>query len=134
VRRHPLNRSYARLVTVIGLAVAVAGCQATSATTSAPADGVRIEVATAPGETLAFDPPEVQIGSVVPVTMTFRNRSSVAHNLTFTDGLVVATRTIVEPGWDEVLHIVPPAAGTYTFVCTIHAGMTGKLVVTASTR
>jgi plastocyanin len=118
----------------MGFALAVAGCQATSATSSAPADGIRIAVATAPGETLAFDPPEIEVGSVVPVTMTFRNRSSVAHNLTFTDGLSVATRTIVEPGWDEVLHIVPPAAGTYRFVCTIHAGMTGKLVVTAATR
>ena len=134
MRRHPLTRSYPRLVAVIGLAVLVAGCQATSATTSAPADGIRIAVATAPGETLAFDPPEVQVGSVVPVTMTFRNRSSVAHNLTFTDGLSAATRTIVEPGWDEVVHIVPPAAGTYAFVCTIHPGMTGKLVVTAATR
>jgi plastocyanin len=133
VRRHPLTRSCTRLVAVIGLAVVVAGCQATGATTSAPADGTRIAVATAPGETLAFDPPEVQVGSVMPVTMTFRNRSSVAHNLTFTNGLSAATRTIVEPGWDEVLHIVPPAPGTYTFVCTIHAGMTGRLVVTAGT-
>jgi plastocyanin len=129
-----VTRSYCRLVAAIGLAVVIAGCQATSATTSAPADGVRIAVATAPGQTLAFDPPEIQVGSVVPVTMTFRNRSSVAHNLTFTNGLSVATRTIVEPGWDEVLHIVPPAAGTYPFVCTIHAGMTGKLVVTAAPR
>jgi plastocyanin len=134
VRRYPLSRSLPRLATVIGLAAVLVGCQATSATTSGPPDAVRIAVATAPGETLAFDPVEVEIGSVVPVTMTFRNRSSVAHNLTFTDGLSVATRTIVEPGWDEVLHIIPPAAGTYPFVCTIHAGMTGKLVVTAATR
>ncbi len=134
MRRHPLSRPLPRLATVIGLAAALVGCQATSATTSAPPDGVRIAVATAPGETLAFDPVQVEIGSVAPVTMTFRNRSSVAHNLTFTDGLSVATRTIVEPGWDEVLHIIPPAAGTYPFVCTIHAGMTGKLVVTATTR
>jgi plastocyanin len=134
VRRHPLTQSSTRLVTAIGLAAALVGCQATSVTTQAPADGVRIAVATAPGETLSFDPEEVRIGSVVPVTMTFRNRSSVAHNLTFTDGLAVATRTIVEPGVVEVLHIVPSAAGTYPFVCTIHAGMMGKLVVAATTR
>ena len=54
--------------------------------------------------------------------MTFRNGSSVAHNLTFTGGLSVATRTIVEPGAVEVLHLVPPAAGAYPFVCTIHSG------------
>lgn len=134
MRRYPLSRPYTRLATVIGLAAVLLGCQPTSATTAAPPDGVRIAVATAPGETLAFDPVEVEIRSVVPVTMTFRNRSSVAHNLTFTKGLSVATRTIVEPGWDEVLHIVPPAAGTYPFVCTIHAGMTGKLVVIDTSR
>lgn len=134
MRRYPLSRPYTRLATAIGLAAVLVGCQAMSATTSAPPAGVRIAVATAPGETLAFDPVEVEIGSVVPVTMTFRNRSSIAHNLTFTNGLSVATRTIVEPGLDEVLHIVPPTAGTYPFVCTIHAGMTGKLVVTATSR
>ena len=134
MRRHPLTHPFTRLGTAIGLVVALVGCQATSAPTSAPAAGVRVAVATAPGETLAFDPSKVEVDSVVPVTMTFRNDSSVAHNLTFTDGLSVATRTIVEPGVVEELHIVPPAAGTYPFVCTIHAGMTGQLVVTATGR
>lgn len=134
MRRHPLIDISTRLAAAIGLAVALVGCQATSVTTSAPAAGVRVAVATAPGEMLAFDPSEIEVGSVVPVTMTFRNGSSVAHNLTFTDGLAVATRTIVEPGVVEVLHIVPPAAGTYPFVCTIHAEMTGQLVVAAASR
>ena len=134
MRRHPLTQSFARLAIAIGLAVVLVGCQALGATTTSPAGGIRVVVATAPGETLAFDPSEVKIGSVVPVTMTFRNGSSLAHNLTFTDGLSVATRTIVEPGVVEELHIVPPAAGSYPFVCTIHAGMTGTLVVTAASR
>jgi plastocyanin len=132
VRRHPLIHAFARLGTAIGLAVALIGCQAINATTSAPPGGIRVAVATAPGETLAFDPSEIEAGSVVPVTVTFRNASSVAHNLTFTGGLSVATRTIVEPGAVEVLHVVPPGAGTYPFVCTIHAEMTGQLVVAAA--
>ena len=134
MRRHPLTHTSTRLGLAVGLGVALVGCQATSATTTAPAAAVRVAVATAPGETLAFDPSQIEVGSVVPVTVTFRNGSSVAHNLTFTDGLSVATRTIVEPGVVEVLHIVPPAAGTYPFVCTIHAEMTGQLVVAAASR
>jgi plastocyanin len=63
--------------------------------------------------------------------VNFRNVSTVAHNLTFTDGLTAATRTIVDPGVVEQLHIIPPRPGTYPFVCTIHAGMTGQLVVAA---
>lgn len=133
MRRHPLIHTFSRLTVAIGLVVVLVGCQATNATTSAPPGGIRVAVATAPGETLAFDPSEIQVGSVVPVTMTFRNASSVAHNLTFTGGLSIATRTIVEPGAVEVLHVVPPSAGRYPFVCTIHAEMTGQLVVAAAT-
>jgi plastocyanin len=134
VRRHPLIQPLSRHAVAVALGVALLGCQALNATTSAPPAGVRLDVATAPGETLAFDPPEIEVGSVVPVTITFRNASSVAHNLTFTSGLSVATKTIVEPGAVQELHLVPPAAGTYPFVCTIHAEMTGHLVVAAASR
>ena len=132
MRRHPLIHTFARLGAAIGLAVACVGCQATNATTAAPPGAIRVAVATAPGETLAFDPSEIEVKSVAPVTMTFRNASSVAHNVTFTGGLSIATRTIVEPGAVEVLHVDPPSAGTYPFVCTIHAEMTGQLVVAAA--
>jgi plastocyanin len=129
VRRHPLTATVVRLGIAIGLAGILGGCQAMSATSTAPADPVHVTVETAAGETLAFDPAEVQVGSVAPLTVTFRNGSTIAHNLTFTDGLTVATRTIVEPGAVEQLHLVPPRPGTYPFVCTIHAEMTGQLVV-----
>ncbi len=131
MRRHPLIQAFTRVGAAVALGVALLGCQAMNATTSAPPAGIRVAVSTAPGETLAFDPTEIEVGSVVPVALTFRNGSSVAHNLTFTSGLSVATKTIVEPGAVEELHLVPPAAGTYPFVCTIHAEMTGQLVVAA---
>jgi len=135
VRRHTLTDRSPRLTGALGLALALllSACQASDpAAVSAPAVGVRIAVGTAPGETLAFDPAEISVGSVVPVTVTFRNHSSVAHNLTFTDGLSAATRTIVEPGMFDELQLIPPDAGVYTFVCTIHNGMAGRLVVGAS--
>jgi plastocyanin len=134
VRRYPLIHRFSRLAAALSLGVALLGCQAMNATTSGPPAGIRVAVATAPGETLAFDPFEIEVGSVVPVSLTFRNASSVAHNLTFTSGLTIGTRTIVEPGAVQELHFVPPAAGTYPFVCTIHAEMTGQLVVGAASR
>lgn len=132
MRRHPLT-DVIRLV-ALALVLVLAGCQGTVGITQPPAGGVRVAVATAPGETLAFEPAEVEIGSVVPVTITFRNGSTLAHNLTFTDGLSAATRTIVEPGAVEELQLDPPAAGEYPFVCTIHAEMTGRLLVAVTGR
>jgi plastocyanin len=135
VRRHPLTDRSSRIREALGIALVLhlSACQAAGPAPSSPAPGgVRIAVGTAPGETLAFDPAEIGIREVVPVTVTFRNHSSVAHNLVFTDGLSAATRTIVEPGTFEDLHLVPPGAGVYPFVCTIHSEMAGRLVVGGS--
>lgn len=118
-----------------GLVVVVllSACQTAEPTPASPAPAaIHVAVGTAPGETLAFDPAEIAVGSVVPVTMTFRNQSSVAHNLVFTGALSAATRTIVEPGTFDELHLHPPGAGVYPFVCTIHSGMAGRLVVEGS--
>jgi plastocyanin len=42
-----------------------------------------------------------------------------------------ATRTIVDPGASDRLFLPRLPLGTYPFVCTIHDGMTGSLVVKA---
>ena len=88
-----------------------------------------VTITTATGETTAYDPAETAVRAVGPIAITFRNRSSLAHNLVFTAGPTAATRTIVEPGASDELVIPPLATGTYPFVCTIHDGMSGKLVV-----
>ena len=43
--------------------------------------------------------------------------------------MTAATRTIVEPGGSDLLSVVPPGPGAYAFVCTIHEGMAGRLLV-----
>jgi plastocyanin len=88
-----------------------------------------VTITTATGEKTAFDPAEIAVSAAVPIAITFRNRSSLAHNLVFTAGLTAATRTIVEPGTSDEILIAPLAPGSYPFVCTIHDGMSGKLVV-----
>lgn len=135
MRRHPLTDRSSRGLGALGLALGLlfSACQAAGPAPSSPAPGgVRIAVGTAPGETLAFEPAEIAVGEVGPVTVTFRNHSSVAHNLVFTEGLSASTRTIVEPGTFEELHLDPPGVGVYPFVCTIHSEMAGRLVVGGS--
>ena len=85
-------------------------------------------VSTAPGERLAFAPPDVSVPAGTPLRLTFRNASAVAHNLVFTTGVTAGTNAIVDPGMSETLAIGPLANGTYRFVCTIHEEMTGELI------
>lgn len=103
----------------------VAGAGATSAWTAA----VEVTITTAPGDTLAFEPATVTVRTTGSIALTFRNGSRLQHNLVFTDGLIAATRTIVEPGTSDQLLLGPGAPGRYPFVCTIHDGMAGTLII-----
>lgn len=114
----------------------VLGCSfAASATTERPLPAVEVTIASATGETLAFEPTEVDVSTGLPVDgrvgigVVFRNRSSLSHNVTFIGTLTAGTRTIVDPGMTDRIVIYPPAPGAYPFVCTVHDGMAGLLVV-----
>jgi plastocyanin len=87
-----------------------------------------VTIATASGETTAFEPAETVVATTGPISITFRNASSLPHNLTFIR-IPAATRTIVEPGTSDELFLSPLAAGAYPFVCTVHEGMAGILTI-----
>jgi len=129
VRRHPLAGRLSRLLRGILLAPLIVGCAPTGPNVTATPPAVGVTIASAPGETLAFEPAETTVRAAGPVVMTFRNGSSLSHNVVFTAGLTAATRTSVEPGTSDELRLIPPAPGTYPFVCTIHEGMAGTLIV-----
>ena len=86
-------------------------------------------ITSAPGEMLAFEPAEITIRASGPITITFRNGSTLPHNLVFIAGLSGATRTIVEPGSSAEVLLAQSPPGTYPFACTIHDGMGGTLIV-----
>jgi plastocyanin len=111
------------------LAVITAGCGLAGEATHSPPAAVEVTIATAAGDRLAFEPAEVSVPSAGGLTITFHNGSSLAHNLVFTSGIGVASDTIVEPGTEERLSVAPLRPGRYRFVCTIHEGMAGSLVV-----
>ena len=76
---------------------------------------------------LAFVPNTV-LAKVGTVTLTVSNTGQVPHNLEFDTKALGKTATV--NGKTSVpLKVVFTKAGTFTFQCTFHPGMTGKVVV-----
>jgi plastocyanin len=132
VRRHPLTGRAILLLggACVALVVVVGAFSRLSAT---PGGTTNVTIATAPGETLAYERPETTVHADGPITITFRNGSSLSHNLVFTAGLAAATRTIVEPGTSDEIRLSQTGPGTYPFACTIHDEMSGQLIVIGGT-
>jgi plastocyanin len=94
-----------------------------------PAEPLELAVATDTGADLKFDPAAVTVPSGATLVLTFDNRGTVPHNLSFGEPIDAATSTVVSPGASELLEFQAPAPGMYEFVCTLHPGMVGKLTV-----
>jgi len=72
----------------------------------------------------AFTPAAIKVGSGATVTWT--NSDGTNHNVTF-DNSAVAPSGNFATG-NKAL-VMPTAAGTYTYKCTLHGGMTGSVLV-----
>jgi plastocyanin len=111
-------------------ALLLAGCVGTPPPQSeTPPAAIEVTIRTAPGDRLAFEPAEPTVRATGPISLNFQNGSSLPHNMTFTAGVEAGTRTIVRPGTSDQILLAPPPPGAYPFVCTIHDGMAGKLIV-----
>jgi plastocyanin len=131
-------------VGAIALIVVLAACSSPSAPSasgaqpttipSGPANSrtVEISVATDAGGALAFDPSQISVPSGAMVRLTFTNKATVPHNLTFGEPINVATATVVDPGASQTIEFRTPAEGKYAFTCTLHPGMKGVLIVAAA--
>jgi plastocyanin len=102
-----------------------------AATAASPGEAVELTAGTDTDAQLKFDPADLTVKAGADVRVTFENRATVPHNLTFEAPINVATASVVAPGTSEAVEFVAPAAGEYTFVCTLHPGMEGKLIVEA---
>ncbi len=76
---------------------------------------------------LAFVPTTV-LAKTGTVTLTVDNLGGVPHNLAFSDEAIGKTGTIAGKR-QEPLRLTFARTGTFTFECTFHPGMTGKVVV-----
>jgi plastocyanin len=129
----PSPRALALPTAALAVALALAGCGGSSGSGSTAGAG---------GTVAAQGPPTAQTATVTgtahqtfsPSTVTAKTgtltltlvRSGVPHNLTFSDPSVGAPIPVSGPSTGTYRF---PKPGTYPFSCTIHEGMTGKVVV-----
>lgn len=112
-------------------AVATTTNETSTATSESPTSGeTTITIGTDTDAALKFVPAQVETTANTKVKLVFENKStSQPHNLAFKQGISAKTATLIMPGKSETLEFTTPAAGTYDFVCTIHPGMEGQLIV-----
>lgn len=72
----------------------------------------------------AFSPPAIQVSP--GATVTYTNLDGIDHNVTFSSTAITSTGNF-STGAKAV--VMPTAAGTYAYHCTIHSGMNGSVVV-----
>lgn len=119
--------------------VAASASVAPSATASAAASPsqasgqtVELTIGTKVNDELEFDPDSATVASGALVKLTFENRAkTLPHNMTFQGPINAATEPVVPPGGTATFEFTAPAPGSYTWMCTIHPSMQGKLEVTA---
>jgi plastocyanin len=122
------------LVLALG-ALAFAGCGSSgssSSSSSSPTPAPASTPATTGGgavavsmKNIAFAPKSVTVK--VGQKITWTNDDTVAHNVTAKSGASFASSTFNQGG---TYSYTPTKAGTISYVCTIHPGMDGTIIVT----
>jgi plastocyanin len=128
-----VKRTLSTVISILAIALVASACSGsgTPATTAAPTT-TSVPTTTTPGEgafevvmeSFAFTPAELTVP--VGATVTWINRHSARHDV------VAADRTFASPlfGKDETFSFTFEAPGEYPYVCTIHPGMEGTIIVT----
>jgi plastocyanin len=134
--RHPATSAIALICVLVACSSAATTPSATAGQSTgestAPGGGgevVEITVTTDTGSALKFQPAQITVPAGATVRLTFSNQATVPHNLTFDDPIGAATENVVDPGASQTIEFIAPDPGDYTFVCTLHPGMEGTLVV-----
>jgi plastocyanin len=121
-----------RILTAAVVAVLLVGCSGSTqvkdngSVTAAGAPEAQTATVTMQ-DSLSFSPNTVN-AKVGTLTLTVSNTGLVPHNLVFDDALLGKTNT-VDGKQSTPLKVVFAKAGTFTFKCTFHSRMTGKVVV-----
>lgn len=72
----------------------------------------------------SFAPPSIVVAP--RATVQFTNEDEIDHNVTFVDASIGGTGTFRSGSASLTM---PGTAGTYSYSCTLHAGMTGSVKV-----
>lgn len=122
-----MKRSISILAAGLAAALLVAACSgdtsATTTTAGATTTAAGTEFAVVM-ESFTFTPAELTVP--VGATVTWTNRHGARHDVVAADG------TFESPlfGEGETFSFTFTAAGEYPYVCTIHPGMEGTIIVT----
>lgn len=97
--------------------------------TASLVDGLQ-QIIVKTGDTYRFDPATITVHPGVVRVVLVNTGKGAPHNWTLLDS-VAAASSLAAAGETKTATFTAPAAGRYTFVCTIHEkqGQTGKLVV-----
>lgn len=113
---------------LFSLAVAMMGCggggggDSTPTTPTTPAQPIATTSVTM--QNFAFSPAAIVVSPGATVTWT--NNDNTNHNVTFSSTSIAST-TEFASGSKSV--VMPTAAGTYAYTCTLHGGMNGSVKV-----
>jgi len=114
------------------VALAIAGCGGGDGSSSTPAATATTSGGSGGGgavavtmKDIAFSPQSVQ--AKVGQKIDWTNDESVAHNVTATSGASFRSSDFSQGG---TFSYTPTRAGTIDYVCTLHPGMDGTIVVT----
>ena len=120
-----------RLAALVLVPLLVVGCTSSKAkstgSVSTTGDAAAQSAAVDLTASLSFVP-NSSVAKVGTVNFTVDNTGQVPHNMEFDDKALGKTKT-VDGKTSAVLKVVFDKAGTFTFRCTFHPGMTGKVVV-----
>ena len=113
---------------VMSLFLTVAGCGGDSGTNGGtPTETETTTVATT-SVTVSndfFDPASIQVSPNATVTWTWDGGSLEGHNVTFASTVSAPSDTQTTGTFEVTM----PANGSFTYQCTIHAGMNGLVTV-----
>jgi plastocyanin len=101
------------------------GSGETAVTATGPADAQVVTVVS--NAKIEFEPATVN-AKVGTLKLTHRVEGAIPHNLVFDDQSLGGTQTLTE-GKEETLTLTFKDAGTYDFLCTIHTGQDGQVVI-----
>ena len=106
------------------LSLAVAGCGSDDPTDPGGGGGTPVVTTAVTVNDNSFSPSAIRVSPGATVTWTFRG--AVPHNVNFPSTAIADSQNQTSGTFSAVM---PTAAGTYNYSCTLHAGMNGSVQV-----
>jgi plastocyanin len=113
-----------RILLSLTAALALIGCGSSYSGGGGVTDPQPVPTTSVSLQNIAFSPGAIRV--TPGATVQFTNNDGIAHNVTFSSASITGA-TDFASGTRSV--VMPVAPGTYAYRCTIHAGMTGSVMV-----